>query len=37
LSHLDLDPAFGSGPHSTVMQDLLSLAVYFWFAGIFPT
>lgn len=37
LSHLALDPAFGSGPLSTVMQDLLSLAVHFWFAGIFVT
>ncbi len=29
LSHLGLDPAFGSGPLATVIQDLLSIAVYF--------
>jgi len=26
---LGLDPAFGSGPLSTVVQDLLSIVVYF--------
>jgi magnesium transporter len=25
-----LDPAFGSGPVATVVQDVLSLLVYFW-------
>jgi magnesium transporter len=30
-----LDPAFGSGPLATVIQDLLSLAIYFAFAGLF--
>jgi magnesium transporter len=29
FSKLGLDPAFGSGPLSTVIQDLLSLAIYF--------
>lgn len=32
LDRLGLDPAFGSGPLSTVIQDLLSLAIYFAFA-----
>lgn len=32
LSTLSLDPAFGSGPLSTVAQDLLSLAIYFGLA-----
>jgi magnesium transporter len=29
LARLGLDPAFGSGPVATVVQDLLSVAVYF--------
>ena len=29
LAALGLDPAFGSGPIATVIQDILSLAVYF--------
>jgi magnesium transporter len=29
LDRLGMDPAFGSGPLATVLQDLLSLAVYF--------
>jgi magnesium transporter len=29
LDRLGLDPAFGSGPIATVVQDLLSIAVYF--------
>ncbi len=33
FSKLNLDPAFGSGPLSTVVQDLLSLAIYFWLAA----
>lgn len=33
LSRLDIDPAFGSGPLATVVQDLLSLLIYFGIAG----
>lgn len=37
LSRLGRDPAFGSGPLATVVQDLLSIVVYFlvalWIAG----
>jgi magnesium transporter len=29
LQHLGKDPAFGSGPLATVVQDLLSLFIYF--------
>jgi magnesium transporter len=29
LDHLDIDPAFGSGPLATVIQDLLSIVIYF--------
>ena len=29
LQHFDLDPAFGSGPLATVIQDLLSIVIYF--------
>jgi magnesium transporter len=29
LDRFDLDPAFGSGPLSTVIQDLLSIVIYF--------
>lgn len=29
LEHFDLDPAFGSGPLATVIQDLLSILIYF--------
>lgn len=29
LSRLDLDPAFGSGPIATIVQDVLTLLVYF--------
>lgn len=32
LSRLGHDPAFGSGPLATVVQDLLSIMVYFGFA-----
>jgi magnesium transporter len=35
LSRVGLDPAFGSGPLSTVVQDLLSLTIYFAFAAAF--
>jgi magnesium transporter len=34
LSRLGHDPAFGSGPLATVIQDLLSLAIYFWVAAL---
>lgn len=30
LNRLGTDPAFGSGPLATVVQDLLSLLIYFW-------
>jgi magnesium transporter len=33
MSRLGRDPAFGSGPLATVVQDLLSLAIYFAFAS----
>ncbi len=29
LDRLGMDPAFGSGPLATVIQDLLSIGVYF--------
>jgi magnesium transporter len=29
LDRLGLDPAFGSGPLATVIQDLLSILIYF--------
>lgn len=29
LTRLDLDPAFGAGPLATVIQDLLSIVIYF--------
>lgn len=32
FSALGMDPAFGSGPLATVVQDLLSLTIYFAFA-----
>jgi magnesium transporter len=28
LHHLKFDPAFGSGPLATVVQDLLSIVIY---------
>lgn len=34
LSHRGFDPAFGSGPVATVIQDVLSLIVYFSIAGL---
>ena len=30
LSRAGLDPAFGSGPIATVIQDVITLVVYFW-------
>lgn len=30
LSHFGVDPAFGSGPIATIIQDVLSLLIYFW-------
>jgi magnesium transporter len=32
LTRLGRDPAFGSGPIATIVQDVLSLAVYFLIA-----
>lgn len=34
LWRMDLDPAFGSGPLSTVIQDLITLTVYFALASL---
>jgi magnesium transporter len=34
LSRLGRDPAFGSGPIATIVQDVLSLAVYFLIASV---
>jgi magnesium transporter len=34
LSKASLDPAFGSGPIATVIQDVLSLLIYFWIVSI---
>jgi magnesium transporter len=33
LDRFDVDPAFGSGPLATVIQDLLSIVIYFAVAG----
>jgi magnesium transporter len=33
LDRFDVDPAFGSGPLATVIQDLLSIVIYFTVAG----
>jgi magnesium transporter len=33
LDRFDVDPAFGSGPLATVIQDLLSIIIYFGVAG----
>ncbi len=33
LDRLGLDPAFGSGPLATVIQDLLSILIYFAIAS----
>jgi magnesium transporter len=33
MSRLGRDPAFGSGPLATVIQDLLSLVIYFLVAA----
>lgn len=35
IDHLSFDPAFGSGPLATVIQDLLSIVIYFALATIF--
>lgn len=37
LSRLGADPAFGSGPLATVVQDLLSILIYFLVAGAIVT
>jgi magnesium transporter len=34
LNRFGRDPAFGSGPLATVVQDLLSLLIYFWIASV---
>jgi magnesium transporter len=34
LSHLGRDPAYGSGPLATVIQDLLSILIYFLVASV---
>jgi magnesium transporter len=34
LQRLGMDPAFGSGPLATVIQDLLSIVVYFTVAAL---
>jgi magnesium transporter len=34
LAHLGKDPAFGSGPVATIVQDVLSLAIYLGLAGL---
>jgi magnesium transporter len=34
LNRLGRDPAFGSGPLATVVQDLLSLVIYFAVASL---
>jgi magnesium transporter len=34
VARLGHDPAFGSGPLATVIQDLLSLVIYFAVAGV---
>jgi magnesium transporter len=34
LQRLGMDPAFGSGPLATVIQDLLSITVYFAVAAL---
>jgi magnesium transporter len=34
FKRLGLDPAFGSGPLATLLQDLLSILVYFGVVGI---
>lgn len=34
LSRAGRDPAFGSGPLATVVQDLLSLLIYFWLSSL---
>ncbi len=34
LDHFGLDPAFGSGPLATVIQDLLSILIYFSIASV---
>jgi magnesium transporter len=33
LQRLGQDPALGSGPVATIVQDVLSLLVYFWFGS----
>lgn len=35
LTKLGKDPAIGSGPFTTIIQDMLSIVIYFWIATIF--
>jgi len=30
LSRVNIDPAFGSGPVATIIQDVLTILIYFW-------
>jgi magnesium transporter len=34
LQRFGRDPAFGSGPLATLIQDLLSILTYFWIANL---
>jgi len=34
LDSVGVDPAFGSGPLATVIQDLTSILIYFGIAGV---
>jgi magnesium transporter len=34
LAHTGRDPAFGSGPIATIIQDVLSLLIYFAIASL---
>jgi magnesium transporter len=34
IGRMGQDPAYGSGPLATIIQDVLSLAVYFLIAGV---
>ncbi|MGH3663772.1 MAG: magnesium transporter [Micromonosporaceae bacterium] len=37
LDKMSLDPAYGSGPLATVVQDLVSILIYFWAAVVIVT
>jgi magnesium transporter len=34
LSRRGMDPAYGSGPLATILQDILSVSIYFGFANL---